>query len=101
MDQTIEMMSRECHHNFEELGLALSTDEGQVQTIVSSLAVTNELGRFRIWASNIGALGIGTTSLDYRLRDAEYLFFTVKSLLESLRENLEDGFIILTELLTW
>jgi hypothetical protein len=60
---------------------------------VTRSAVDDELGRFRIWATNIGALSIGRVSLDHRLRDADYLHQNVKSLLEDLKESLSEGLI--------
>jgi hypothetical protein len=54
-------------------------------------AVAEELGRFRTWANNIGALSSGRGSLDYRFRDAEYLRHNVKTLLEDLKASLQDG----------
>jgi hypothetical protein len=92
MDQTIALLSLECQSNFEILTKSIDTDESTSQTHLSSMAIVEELGRFRIWASNIGASNVGKASLDYRLRDAEYLFHNVKSLLENLSANLIKGF---------
>jgi len=51
----------------------------------------DELGRFRLWASNIGAMNPRKASLDYRLRNADYLLYNVKSLLEHLHQSLHEG----------
>lgn len=86
--QTIARLSLDCQRNFQALSNALKTTN---ENELSSVAVEDELGRFRIWAANIGALNIGTASLDYRLRDAEYLRQEVISLLKELKKNLDIG----------
>lgn len=96
MDQqpTIAVLSLACQRNLGELSNALeSTNGDKFQNELSSTEIEDELGRFRMWASNIGALSAGKASLDYRLRDAEYLFQNVKSLLQDLKEGLSKGFI--------
>jgi hypothetical protein len=60
---------------------------------VSRTELEDELARFKIWATNIGAMNVGKASLDHRLRDAEYLHEDVTSLLKDLQENLREGFI--------
>jgi hypothetical protein len=54
--------------------------------------LAGEIARYRLWAGNIGAPNIGTASLDYRLRDAEYLSQHVRFLLEDLIQTVHDGF---------
>jgi hypothetical protein len=91
-DASIASLSLECQTHFEELGRTLETkDGGKFQNELANTAVDDELGRFRIWASNIGALNIGRASLDYRLRDAEYLRQNVTSLLEGLNKSMSEG----------
>ncbi|EXJ94596.1 hypothetical protein A1O1_02992 [Capronia coronata CBS 617.96] len=51
---------------------------------------TDELGRLRLWAANIGAHQTGQSSLDYRLRDASHIKGQTIKLLERLRQNLQD-----------
>jgi hypothetical protein len=50
----------------------------------------DELGRLRVWATNIGAHQIGQSSLDYRLRDASHIKDQIIRLLERLRRLLID-----------
>lgn len=50
----------------------------------------DELGRFRVWASNIGAHQAGQSSLDYRLRDASDVKKQVLQLLKRLQRLIED-----------
>lgn len=60
---------------------------------LSATEVVDTLGRFRIWAANIGALqDIHTkSSLAYRLRDAPKIARQITELLDELAESLEDG----------
>lgn len=89
---SIARLSLSCQAQFEILIEALeNTNEDNVKRELYS-SVIDELGRFRIWASNIGALSTGRASLDYRLRDAEYLHKNVASLLRDLKECLSEGF---------
>jgi hypothetical protein len=89
---TIARLGVDCQRLFgvliETLDLAKG---GHFQNVLSCEAVEEELGRFRIWATNIGALNTGRASLDYRVKDAEYLQQNVKSLLEDLKESLDEG----------
>lgn len=57
---------------------------------VSTTLWTDELGRLRIWAANIGAHQTGQSSLDYRLRDASHIKDQIIRLLKSLRLFLVD-----------
>jgi len=88
---TIARLGFECQNAFVVLSEAIVNSEDRAVDGVESSAVNDELGRFRIWAANIGGLSIGRASLDYRLRDAEYLHKNVTSLLEDLNESLCDG----------
>lgn len=90
--ETIARLCVDCQRYFVAFIDALETSSEQKhQDELSGTTVENELGRFRIWASNIGALNIGRASLDYRLRDAEYLHQNVNSLLEDLKQSLNEG----------
>jgi len=53
--------------------------------------IRQESGRFRVWTGNLGALAKGHSALDWRLRDADVMRFTVLSLLEELQNTLELG----------
>ena len=95
-EAVIATFSLKCQEHFEELAETLLTAKRHI----SSFAVEDELGRFRLWANNIGAAKVGTASLDYRLRDATYLFQNVKSLLEELEKTLKQGCNAQLKLLT-
>ncbi|KAJ5194428.1 hypothetical protein N7491_001766 [Penicillium cf. griseofulvum] len=51
---------------------------------------TDELGRLRVWAANIGAHQTRQSSLDYRLRDASHIRSQIVRLLEQFQELLTD-----------
>ncbi|KAJ5404486.1 Zinc finger C2H2 [Penicillium cosmopolitanum] len=53
----------------------------------------DELGRLRVWAANIGAHQTGTSSLDYRLRDASHIkdqTLLLLGRLQRLAQDIED-----------
>src|SRR5438045_1894302 len=90
----IAKLGLEVQEHFESLIDTIEkSDLHRSETEISSVAVEDELARFRIWAANIGALTSGRASLEYRLRDAEYLHRNVQSLLEILNETLSQGSI--------
>lgn len=74
---------------FHSLVSALSTsDTGYT---LDHDALQDEIGRFRVWCGNIGALQKGHSSLDYRLRDSPLLSSNVLKLLKELQDNIEAG----------
>lgn len=62
-------------------------------SVLSSDGCAAQLGRFRIWAFNIGALQEAhlPSSLEFRLREAPKLVDRIVELLEDLEESIEDG----------
>ena len=52
--------------------------------------VQDQIGRFRVWAGNMGAHRVGRMSLDYKLREASHVHSTVLELLEELNESLTE-----------
>lgn len=60
--------------------------------------VQDELSRFKVWSSNIGAHRMGKSSLDYRLRDASNIHDQVIRLLRDLLESLNDGKFLINSL---
>src|SRR5947209_12855677 len=55
----------------------------------------DEAGRFRIWASNLGAHQKGQSSLDYRLRDASHIKDQILDLLADLEVVLKEAIKIM------
>jgi hypothetical protein len=90
MDEVkISTLTVGCQRHFGTLHESLSTaKDGNFLHELPRVAIEDELGRFRIWANNIGASNRGTSSLDYRLRDAKFISESVKTLLNSLNKIL-------------
>lgn len=95
---TIASLSLSCQKHFEDLCEALRDGELHEDAAVTT-SVEDELGRFRLWASNIGAMNLRKASLDYRLRNVDYLLYNVKSLLQHLQQSLHEGALVLGPLL--
>ena len=83
----ISLHGKSCLDGLEGLCKLSMTSE------LSSDGCTAQLGRFRIWALNIGALQDAhlPTSLEYRLREAPKLVDRIVELLEDIEESIEDG----------
>ena len=90
-DATIKGHVEGCLESFQALTLALNGPNRNFGDQITLEDVEDELGRFRIWSGNIGAHRIGRSSLDYRLRDASHIRKRVVSLLEDLKEILQEG----------
>ena len=91
MDQpTIARLCLECETALNDTFEAAGRTDFQNDQFVATMR--DELGRFRIWASTIGALNSGTASLDDSLQDVKYLHQNVKSLLEDLKRSTSEGF---------
>jgi hypothetical protein len=80
----IAITSRECLELFFA-GLSLLEADGIVQLWNSLL---DRLGRFQIWASNLGVFADVHASLDYRLRDVKDVRVLILQLLSSIKESL-------------
>lgn len=52
--------------------------------------IEDQVGRFSVWASNIGALAPARASLDYRLREAEDVRRLVMALLITLDASIQE-----------
>ena len=82
-----------CVHLFDELCRLLRDPVSQEEARISQSTSYDELGRFRIWAGNIGALQDiqSPASLSHRLREQHKIASRIMQLLEDLKETLEDG----------
>lgn len=85
---TIARRSRKCLDSFE----TLSFRHAAVNSILSDgrRNITDEMGRFKVWAGNIGALQEGTSSLDDRLMSAPNVSEKIGSVLHDLAGSLEE-----------
>ncbi|RMZ73219.1 meiosis-specific serine threonine- kinase mek1 [Pyrenophora seminiperda CCB06] len=75
---------------FRNLVNAFNTSQGKWAISIDGEALEDEIGRFRVWAGNLGALQKGHSSLDYRLRDSPVLSNNALKLLRELEHNLNE-----------
>ena len=80
-----------CVHAFQTLLTVIAADQSSLKNQIDKEALGDELGRFRVWSGNLGALQKGHSSLDYRLRDSPLLSSNVLKLLAELKGNLTEG----------
>ena len=80
-----------CQQLFDRLSSLLHDNRSGY--LISPAAILDELGRFRLWANNIGAfLRIDyRNSLDFRLREASKIRSRIVEFLGDLAEALENG----------
>ena len=75
-----------CLKLFNQIGAEIRRPGYSYEGVLSSTTWSDELGRLRVWAANIGAHQTGQSSLDFRLRDASHIKDQVLSLLADLLE---------------
>ncbi|SRR6266536_5089926 len=88
----IASISRRVLEAFDGI-LELLNAETSAQLMIEQTQVSDVLGRFRVWAGNIGALQDikWSTSLDFRLRGAARVTNHFVDRLEELLELLDEG----------
>ncbi|MCJ1464450.1 hypothetical protein MMC07_003063 [Pseudocyphellaria aurata] len=89
---SVDTQTRLCLRYFDQLRVMLETSDPPKPGGISYSTACDELGRFRIWAGNVGALQHGRSQsyLDSRLREDPKIFDQVVDLLEDLSESLEE-----------
>jgi hypothetical protein len=89
--------AKECLAGLISLSESLESPDSQEKFDLSFDESCGHVGRFRIWANNIGALqdASRTTSLEYRLRDAPKIVRRILELLEDVEETLSDSMLYL------
>jgi hypothetical protein len=92
-ESPIAESAKQCLAGLTSLSDTLKDQETYSKFDLSYDESCDHVGRFRIWANNIGALqdASKTTSLEYRLRDAPKIAQRISELLEDVREILGDG----------
>lgn len=90
---SIASLGRQCVSYFDQLRHLLRDSDPQRHAGISYSGACDELGRFRIWAGNIGALQDEhkQSSLNFRLREAPRVADQVVELLQDLSESLDEG----------
>jgi hypothetical protein len=87
-----------CLKSFKSVtSIACEEPGGQGDSKNPEWKIGDEMLRFRVWSGNLGAHQQGKSSLDYRLRDASHLSTQVKSLLEDLKDALDNGSLTYVE----
>jgi hypothetical protein len=79
---------------FQSLSDALNTTDRT--WAIDPVGLEDEIGRFRVWSGNLGALQKGHSSLDYRLRDSPLLSGNTLKLLEELADNINEAYAIVS-----
>lgn len=79
-----------CLKSFNQIQRTVEQSDYKYEDNVSSVSWTDELGRLRVWAANIGAHQTGQSSLDFRLRDASHISQHITNLLKDLDGILKD-----------
>ncbi|KAF1951152.1 hypothetical protein CC80DRAFT_425360, partial [Byssothecium circinans] len=78
-----------CFIGFRDACARLSEASDTISSKLPSDAISDELGRFRLWCGNVGAHKRGRSSLDYKLREASHIRDRVTNLLENLENILK------------
>ncbi|KAL5121728.1 hypothetical protein ACEQ8H_000415 [Pleosporales sp. CAS-2024a] len=82
---------------FQNLTNALNTSDGKWAHLLDYNELADEVGRFRVWSGNLGALQKGHSSLDYRLRDSPLLSSNALKFLKELENNINEAHAIVSE----
>ncbi|MCJ1451659.1 hypothetical protein MMC28_001999 [Mycoblastus sanguinarius] len=79
-----------CLKSFNQIREQVEQPEYSYEGKVPSVSWTDELGRLRVWAANIGAHQTGQSSLEFRLRDASHISQQITKLLGDLHQIIDD-----------
>jgi hypothetical protein len=82
---------------FQDLSHVLATSDGKWTDSIDYDGLLDEIGRFRVWSGNLGALQKGHSSLDYRLRDSPLLSTNALKFLKELEDNITEAIAIVGE----
>ncbi|KAI9763063.1 MAG: hypothetical protein M1840_000954 [Geoglossum simile] len=93
---TIAARTIDCGRSLSRLCDILAKEECKYGNQIELPVARDELGRFRVWAGNVGAHRSGRVSLDYRLREARDMREGVCKLLDHLKIVLERAYSILS-----
>lgn len=81
----------DCTRSFHQLFGHLESSDGEFSSMISVPALQEEIGRFRVWAGNVGAHRTGRVSLDHKLREAPQIHGKVTELMKDLDESLQES----------
>lgn len=91
---TIRLATATVVRSFQILTTALSESTSSLAQLVDPSALEDEIGRFRVWSGNLGALQKGHSSADYRLRDSPLLAGNTLKLLKELNGNITQAIAV-------
>lgn len=93
MAKDIDAVGNQCITILKQVHGLLDQPSYSYTNDISSSDVRDQLGRFKIWGSNIGAFQPRTkrSSLEYRLRDASQIRQQVLRLLDDIQESLNES----------
>ncbi len=93
---------RSCLDDFQATITSLSVAQPCIKSKLHPDAISDELGRFRIWSGEVGAHRSGQESLDYKLREASHIRETIIRLLQNTTTSLgKVQAIIREEKISW
>lgn len=87
----ISSVTRKCARSFQDLVQKLRLSDGEYDPQFPLTDAEEDLGRFNLWATNLGAHHTSSRSLDYRLQNAPDVRDHVLRLLRDLYQLLLDG----------
>lgn len=89
--RSIASLYSTCIRSFNLLCDFLEDSDNEFSGQISILGIQDELGRFRVWAGNVGAHRSGRVSLDHKLRESSQIHAKVSELLTDLDESLAES----------
>lgn len=95
MDHSVRIWHDKCYDAFGAL-LNAASSTGRYADQLPHHVLVDLFGHFNVWAGNIGAGQDGRASLDYRLREAQYIKEAVIRTLKHLSEAIQDANSIVT-----
>lgn len=89
-DVLVSDLARTCIDQFRGF-LAIVRETPKLVDTDASMAIDEQVGRFNVWAGNLGVFARAHASLDYRLRDNPDAKGLALKQLEGLQDHIERG----------
>ena len=86
--ESLAVLTRQCLLGFDTLTSHLANGKANHVQEMAPSTIQGQAGKLRVWCGNLGALQIGYSSLDYRLRESSVMQSTVSKLLRQLHSAL-------------